>query len=102
MTQIIEWVDSYVAAKESGQRFAGQYAPTVERCSTHFDYKHSEMLALLKQIESWGLVKRCHIISAGIAGNGYDGSLHSEVMPTERGRKFLLQAAKGLGWLNCA
>ncbi len=92
--QVIEWADVYIAAKDAGQRFASQYAPTTERCSTHFNYKHSEMLTLLNQFESWGLVKKRRRISAGIAGNGYDGSLHSEVMPTERGRKVLMQNTK--------
>ena len=92
--QVIEWADVYIAAKDAGQRFASQYAPTTKRCSTHFNYKHSEMLTLLNQFESWGLVKKRRRISAGIAGNGYDGSLHSEVMPTERGRKVLMQNTK--------
>jgi hypothetical protein len=95
LRQIIEWADSYKAAKESGQRTASQYVPTTERCSTHFNVEHSEMLALLNQFQALGLVEKRRRISAGVTGNGYDGSLHSEVMPTERGRNALLQNANG-------
>lgn len=95
LRQIIEWADAYMTAKDTGQRTASQYVPTTERCSTHFNCKHSEMLALLNQLEGWGLVNKRRRISAGVTGNGYDGSLHSEVMPTERGREVLLQNANG-------
>lgn len=95
LRQIIEWTDSYKATKYSGQRAASQYVPTTERCSTHLSVEHSEMLALLNQFKVWGLVEKRSRISAGVTGNGGDGSLHSEVMPTERRRNALLQNAKG-------
>jgi len=96
LRQIVEWADSYMTAKDAGQRAASQYVPTTKMCSTHFNFEHSEMLALLNQFQAWGLVEKRRRISAGVTGNGYDGSLHSEVMPTERGRNALLQNANGL------
>ena len=94
MEQLIEWADDYKAAKESGDRFSSHKAPTTEKCSTHFSFKHSEMLDLLNQFERWGLIKKRRRFSAGITGNGYDGALHSEVLPTDQGRKILLESKK--------
>lgn len=93
--QVIEWADEYTAAKDAGLRFASQYAPTTDKCSIHFKFNHSEMLALLNQLEKWGLVRKRRRLSAGITGDGYDGSLHSEVMPTEFGREALLLNKQG-------
>jgi hypothetical protein len=91
LEQIIEWADQYKIIKDAGDIFASDHAPTTERCSKHFNYSHNEMLALLNQLEQWHLIQKRRRLSAGISGDGYDGSLHSEVIPTERGRKVLLQ-----------
>ena len=93
--KIIEWADEYTAAKDAGHRFASQHVPTTEKCSNHFEFNHSEMLVLLNQFETWQLIIKRRRLSAGIAGDGYDGSLHSEVMPTELGRRVLLQNKQG-------
>ena len=90
LEQIIEWADQYKIIKDTGDRFASHHAPTTDRCSKHFNYSHTDMLVLLNQLEKWNLIQKRRRLSAGISGDGYDGSLHSEVIPTERGRKVLL------------
>lgn len=85
--QAIRWADEYASAKETGDRLAYRKMPTTERFSKHFRYGHGEMLALLNRLEENDLLVKRRRKSAGLSGNGYDGSLYSEVVPTDWGRE---------------
>lgn len=89
LSQIIQWADEYAAVKASGDRRAYLQPLTTDKCSKHFRYGHGEMLALLNRIEKQELIVKRRRQSAGYSGNGYDGSLYSEVVPTEWGREVL-------------
>lgn len=89
LSQIVQWADEYSAVKAKGDRLAYLEPPTTEKCSTQFRYSHEEMLALLNRLENQELIIKRRRQSAGLGGNGYDGSLYSEVIPTEWGREVL-------------
>lgn len=89
LSQIVQWTDDYLAAKVSGDSLAYLLAPTTDKCSKHFKYDHDKMLALLNRFEKQKLITKYRRKSSGLYGNGYDGSLYSEVIPTEWGRKVL-------------
>lgn len=91
LNQIIQWADEYAAAKASGDRLAHLQVSTTDKCSKHFRYGHGQMLALLNRLERQKLIVKRRRQSAGNGGNGYDGSLYSEVIPTEWGREVLLR-----------
>lgn len=85
--QIIEWADEFDRQLGKANRDASDYMPTTARCSEHFRCNHNEMLVILNRLEKWGLLTKRRRMSSGLAGSGYDGSLHSEVVPTDKGRK---------------
>lgn len=87
--RIIGWADEFKRQLAAGSSGVNDYMPTTDRCSKHFRCNHNEMLAILNRLEKWGLVTKRRRMSAGLAGDGYDGSLHSEVIPTDKGRKML-------------
>lgn len=89
LRQIIQWSDEYLAFKASSPRSAYLEPPTTETCSEHFRYDHKDMLALLNCLEKDGLIEKRRRQSAGLSHNGYDGSLYSEVIPTQWGREVL-------------
>ena len=89
LSQIIQWADEYAVIKAKEDRLAYLKTPTTDKCSKHFRYSHEEMLALLNQLEKQELIIKRRRQSAGLGGNGYDGSLYSEVIPTKWGREVL-------------
>lgn len=89
LAQVIFWADEYAVAKATGDRLAYLQTPTTKKCSEYFRYSHGDMLALLNRLEEQGLIVKRRRQSAGLSGNGYDGSLHSEVVPTDWGRQVL-------------
>ena len=86
---IVKWAHDYAAAQAGGDRLAHLQTPTTEKCSKYFRYSHGEMLALLNRLESEGLIVKRRRQSAGLDGNGFDGALYSEVIPTDWGREVL-------------
>ena len=58
--------------------------PTTRQLATHFNMSQRKVLRVLNHLELLGLVTKHRRLSAGPSGYGYDGSLHSEVHPTER------------------
>lgn len=65
--------------------------PTTDRASKAFRIPHNEMLRLLNALEQQGLLRKSRRLSAGPTGNGYDGSLYSEITTTDKGREALSQ-----------
>lgn len=90
LRQIIIWADEYIRRQKENVRYSRQFIPTTEKCTKHFKYKrHEDMLRLLNNLERSGLVEKERRQSAGLSGNGYDGALHSSVLPTEKARDFV-------------
>ncbi|WP_353091864.1 hypothetical protein [Methylibium sp.] len=85
------WADEYLRKKEElkGERRYNP-APTTKQCTEYFKVPHKDMLALLNRLERNGLIKKERHLSAGLEGNGYDGSLFSSVLPTTHGRALVL------------
>ena len=81
LRQLIVWTDEYLLQKEK-PKISYIIPPTTEKFTKHFNTSHQDMLALLNRLERDGLVTKKRRISAGLEGNGYDGSLHSSVLPT--------------------
>lgn len=92
LRKLVEWADDYLRKKEEfkGQRRYNP-APTTKQCTEHFKVPHKDMLALLNRLERQGLLKKDRQLSAGLEGNGYDGSLFSSVLPTARARELVLK-----------
>ncbi len=63
--------------------------PTTLDLSKHFKTEHSEMLKMLRGLEKTGLLQKSRRLSAGLSGNGYDGSLYSAVLPTTEGKNLV-------------
>lgn len=84
--QLIIWEDEYQKKKFKS---AHAQPPTTERCTEHFNFFHKDMLLLLNRLESRGLVNKQRRQSAGLFGKGYDGSLHSSVLPTDKARELV-------------
>jgi hypothetical protein len=89
LSQVIHWVDDYASAKTAGDKLAYLKMPTTKMCSEYFRYVHGDMLDLLNRLEKQELIHKRRRQSAGLSGSGYDGSLHSEVSPTEWGCEVL-------------
>lgn len=89
LSQIVLWSEDYTVVKAAGDPLAYLQTPTTEKCSKYFRYDHGEMLELLNRLEDMNLIIKRRRQSAGLSGIGYDGSLHSEVIPTEWGREVL-------------
>lgn len=89
LSQVVQWAGDYAAAKATGDRLAYLQTTTTEKCSKYFGYGHGDMLALLNRLEKQDLIVKRRRQSAGLSGNGYDGSLYSEVIPTDWGREVL-------------
>ena len=83
LRQLVVWEDEFQSKKAAKQYIA---PPTTEQCARHFDSPHDDMMALLNRLEGRGLLQKKRRISAGLAGSGYDGSLHSSVFPTAKAR----------------
>lgn len=84
--QLIFWEDEYQKKKSKSTH---AQPPTTEKCSEHFDFSHDDMLLLLNRLEARGLVNKQRRQSAGLFGKGYDGSLHSSVLPTDKARELV-------------
>ena len=89
LSQIIHWADDYASAKSANDKLAYLKTPTTKKCSEYFRYGHGDMLDLLNRLEKQELIIKRRRQSGGLDGNGYDGSLHSEVSPTDWGCEVL-------------
>lgn len=88
LRQIVVWSDEYKilnVSTKSKPRYIEP--PTTKRCTKHFEIAHGHMLSLLNRLEKQGYVIKRRRLSAGLDGNGYDGSLHSEVLATQKARE---------------
>lgn len=86
--QLVIWADEYLR-KKSASKTAYVSPPTTEKCAKHFNSSHKDMLLLLNRLERQGLVRKDRRLSAGLSGNGYDGALHSSVLPTAKARELV-------------
>ena len=81
----VEWGQRYWQAKTNpAAQLFEQIKPDTKRFSKKFGMHHDQMLKVLNVLESGGLVVKHRRLSAGEGGNGYDGSLHSSVLPTPK------------------
>lgn len=64
----------------------GKYVkpPTTDQVAKRMGFTQSEAIKVLNELEVLGSVKKYRRRSAGLNGNGFDGSLYSEVHPTKR------------------
>ena len=86
LDQVVRWADEHAAAEAANEHLAYLKTPTTKMCSEYFRYGHGEMLDLLNRLEKQELIVKERRQSAGTTGNGFDGSLHSAVVPTHWGR----------------
>jgi hypothetical protein len=96
LLQLLAWENEYrkeVANLDTSRR---RYVepPTTERFSKHFKIPHFKMLAVLNRLEKQGLILTRRRLSAGLSGNGYDGSLFSAVSLTARAVEALERAVQ--------
>ena len=92
LRQLVVWEDEFLSKKAEEPHYI--VPPTTERCAKHFDSPHDDMMALLNRLEGRGLLKKQRRISAGLSGNGYDGSIHSSVFPTLKTRDLVARSPK--------
>jgi hypothetical protein len=90
LRQLVLWADEYLKKKESLSRYAPP--PTTEQFTKHFRMTHKDVLAFLNRLERRGLLIKDRRLSAGLSGHGYDGSLHSSVLPTVQCRELVAGA----------
>lgn len=88
LRQLIIWTDEYLLRKENSKTSHVE-PPTTETFTNHFGTSHEEMLALLNRLSREGLVEKERRRSSGLFGKGYDGSLHSSVLPTSKARELV-------------
>lgn len=93
LRQLVVWADEYLRKKAASK---SKYVapPTTEQCTKHFQVTHKDMLGLLNRLERDGLVSKERRLSAGLSGNGYDGSLHSSVLPTMKARELVARSQR--------
>jgi len=92
LRQLVAWADDYLRQKaEATNPHSQPRMPTTLTCSKHFRLEHKDMLALLNSLESQGMIVKNRQLSGGLTGYGYDGSLHSSVMPTAAARALVFQ-----------
>ena len=58
--------------------------PTTDQLARHLGYTQPQTMLILNHLQLMGSITKNRRKSAGPSGNGYDGSLYSEVHPTER------------------
>jgi hypothetical protein len=92
LRQLISWTDEYLREKEKAKPYARLEPPTTLRCTALLKIQHWETLRLLNRLERQGLVSKYRRRSAGMTGFGYDGSLHSEVWPSQKIRDLVALA----------
>lgn len=85
LRHIVHWTKEYEKEKIK-YNGAGRppYPPTTEHCSNFFQIQHVDMLRLLNQLESNGLITKTRRQSAGWLGKGFDGALFSSVLSTPK------------------
>ena len=85
LRKVVEWDRRFREAQTIPTAPAyDRFAPDTLRFSKRFGVHHDHMLRLLNGLQSSGLISKRRRLSAGVTGNGYDGSLHSSVAPTEK------------------
>ncbi|WP_157353834.1 hypothetical protein [Aromatoleum toluclasticum] len=93
LRQLVVWADEYLR-KKAATKSRYIVPPTTEQCTKHFHVSHNEMMTLLNRLERDGLVSKERRLSAGLSGNGFDGSLHSSVLPTMKARDLVARSPK--------
>jgi hypothetical protein len=87
LRQLIAWTDEYLEKKKATQRYVSP--PTTDQFSKHFRVLHEDMLDCLSRLERRGLLAKERRRSRGISGHGFDGSLYSSVLPTDKCRELM-------------
>lgn len=92
LSQIVIWTEEYSSLKANEVPLT--FRPTTETCSKYFEYKHSKMLAILNRLEEKKLIIKRRQLASGMTCAGYNGSLYSEVIPTELGCEVSLKGTE--------
>jgi hypothetical protein len=92
LRQLIAWTDEYLEKKKATERYVSP--PTTDQFTKHFHVLHEDMLACLNRLERRGLLEKERRRSRGISGHGFDGSLHSSVLPTAKGRESVANSGR--------
>jgi hypothetical protein len=88
LRQLIAWTDEYLEKKKTTERYVSP--PTTDQFTEHFRVLHEDMLACLNRLERRGLLEKERRRSrGGLSGHGFDGSLHSSVLPTAKCRELV-------------
>lgn len=86
LRQLVAWEEEYEARKSEAGSHQYVTPTTTNKLAKHFNINQRKMLDLLNHLELLGFITKHRRQSAGPSGNGYDGSLYSEVHPTARAR----------------
>lgn len=84
LRHLVELELAYRSAKARAPSNAYTKPPTTDQIATFLGCRQSQALSILNDLEILGLITKNRRRSAGLSGYGYDGSLYSEVHPTEK------------------
>ena len=84
LRSLVTLADEYLLRK--AQKLSYNPPPNTKTITDLLKIRHRDSLSLLNRLERRGLVQKERQLSAGSTGRGYDGSLHSSVMPTATAR----------------
>jgi hypothetical protein len=90
LRKLIAWTDEYLERKKATERYVSP--PTTDQFTKHFRVLHDDMLACLSRLQRRGLLEKERRRSRGISGHGFDGSLHSSVLPTAKCRQLVAES----------
>ena len=105
LNKLVIWYVEYLNVKRKEEASGrGKYVEpvTTEICSKRLKVPHDKILRSLNRLERLGFILKRRRQSAGVTGNGWDGSLYSEVIVLPKAKEEIVRYEVLVQSLNTA